>query len=151
MSCRGARNESGFGMVRLTFPRSSGLVSLVLFVACTVGCGNRAELERQSIQNMEDLGGAIYEYYDFEKQATGEGKYPESLDLKEFQEDVGGPEVFKQIMMNPLTGDSPGYEYVKPPDGTPLTADLIILYQLRNGHRDVTLDAFALDGTVRAP
>ena len=39
-------------------------------------------------------------------------------------------------MLNPLTGDNPGYEYVKPtqPPGFPTE---IMLYQLRNGVRDL--------------
>jgi len=124
---------------------------LILWVACAVGCGGSSEEEQQSIQNMEDLAGAVYEYYNFELQGSGKGKYPETLDDEGYQEDVGGPEVFQQLMINPLTGANPGYEYVKPPDDTPPDADVIILYQMRDGYRDVTLPGFTLNGIVRLP
>lgn len=132
-------------MLRWLIPRAGGFLCVVLFMACAAGCGNRAELERQSIDKMEKLGGAVWEYYEIEK------KWPESFDVPEFQEDVGGPEEFRKLMENPLTGDNPGYEYVKPPEGTAKTADMVIIYQKRNGQRDVTLDAFCLDGTLKSP
>jgi hypothetical protein len=109
------------------------------------GCGGSDNAKEESISKMEKLAGAVYEYYDIEK------KWPESFDVPEFQEDVGGSDEFKKLMDNPLTGDNPGYQYVKPPDGTPKNSDVIIIYQLRDGQRDLTVDAFALDGTVRQP
>jgi hypothetical protein len=114
----------------------------ILLVAGAIGCGGRAELESQSIRNMEELAGAVWEYRE------SFGKYPE--DLEDIEKFVGGGESFDRVIANPLTGDNPGYEYVKPPEDTPLTADPIIIYQLRNGQRDTRLTAFALDGTARS-
>ncbi len=131
-------------MVRLTIFRTGSIASLVLLVVSTIGCGNRSELESQSNENMEKLAAAVWEYRD------ADGVYPENLDDSTYQEDVGGPEVFQYLMKNPLTGDDPGYEYVKPPDDTPLSAsDVIIIYQLRDGHRDTTLPSCTLGGTAQ--
>jgi len=114
---------------------------VILLAAGAIGCGKRAELESQSIRNMEQLAGAVWEYRDYK------GEYPESLeDIKNF---LGGGENFDKIINNPITGDNPGYEYVEPPADTPLSGDPIIIYQLNNGHRDTSLKAFALDGTAR--
>ena len=53
----------------------------------------------------------------------------------------------KNVFVNPVTGDYPGYEYVKPePDASPNT---VILYQLRDGERDVELEVLYYDGSVR--
>ena len=45
-----------------------------------------------------------------------------------------------------MTGDNPGYEYVKPADNS---ADAVILYQLRGGKRDLSLAVAYADGSVR--
>jgi hypothetical protein len=118
-------------------------------LAGAIGCGGgggggRAELEKQSIANMHELASAVWEYRDWKK------KYPDELKGEDIEKLVGGREFYEQIMVNPITGDNPGYEYVKPPDDTPLSADPIIIYQLRNGQRDTSLKAYALDLTARS-
>jgi hypothetical protein len=72
-----------------------------------------------------------------------EGQWPDSLDqVKEQAEktatDMGVDKDFATLMKNPLTGDDPGYEYVKPAEGDPLETT-VMLYQLRGGTRDTTL------------
>ena len=55
-------------------------------------------------------------------------------------------------MKNPLTGDDPGYEYVKP-NGNANDSDFdsqqVILYQLRAGAQDDSLKVGYADGSVR--
>jgi len=43
------------------------------------------------------------------------------------------PKNFDELLVNPLTGDDPGYEYVKPTDPT---KEEPMVYQLRKGKRD---------------
>ena len=62
---------------------------------------------------------------------------------------VVGAEVYAVYIKNPLTGDNPGYEYVKPPEVPESSEKTVVLYQLRGGKRDETLKLGYLDGTVR--
>ena len=57
------------------------------------------------------------------------------------------------VFHNPLTGDKPGYEYVKPSGLLEeiKSAETIVLYQLRNGQRDRKLAVAFLDGQVPEP
>jgi len=72
--------------------------------------------------------------------------WPENLE--ELGKSVGGPADLAELLVNPVTGDNPGYEYVKPEENSPLS-QLIIVYQLRNGKRDLTLPVGYGDGSVR--
>jgi hypothetical protein len=72
------------------------------------------------------------------------GAWPESLD--EVRANVPG---YDQLIVNPVTKDNPGYEYVKPPDGAD-AATTVIIYQLRGGARDESLPKGYADGSVRA-
>jgi hypothetical protein len=49
---------------------------------------------------------------------------------------IGKGHDFAFLLRNPLTGDSPGYEYVKPPDETEEDSGTTVLYPLRDGRRD---------------
>lgn len=71
-----------------------------------------------------------------------EGMWPTNL-----EEVAPFTEVFDELITNPVTGDYPGYEYVMPKD-SPNSATAIVLYQLRNGQRDLTLNALYGDGHV---
>lgn len=58
--------------------------------------------------------------------------------LEELEELFASPEEFQRAMQNPVTGDTPGYEYVKPPQGvwgTALAHQVVMIYQLREGER----------------
>ncbi|NLT72337.1 MAG: hypothetical protein GXX91_16810 [Verrucomicrobiaceae bacterium] len=69
------------------------------------------------------------------------GQWPDKL-----EELKGNPDLdFAKVIKNPVTGDDPGYEYVKPTGDDPRT---IILYQLSNGKRDTTLPVGHADGSV---
>jgi hypothetical protein len=47
--------------------------------------------------------------------------------------------------VNPITGDDPGYEYVKP---AKYDLDTVVIYQLRYGERDTSLPVAFADGSV---
>jgi hypothetical protein len=55
------------------------------------------------------------------------------------------------ILSNPITGDDPGYAYVKPAlhPSDPKAKNTIVIYQLRRGKRDMKLEVGYLDGSVR--
>ncbi len=61
---------------------------------------------------------------------------------------IGHGKDYAKLTANPLTGDNPGYEYVKPKDDAP-SATTVVLYQLRGGKRDETLKVAFKDGSVR--
>jgi hypothetical protein len=112
------------------------------------GCGaSTAMQEIDSKDNMKILGMAIIEY------RGDEGQYPESLDqveehAKKVAAEMGSDKDFATLMKNPLTGDDPGYEYVKPSEGDPLE-ETVMLYQRRGGKRDETLAKCYLSASVR--
>lgn len=81
-----------------------------------------------------------------EYRKKNDGEFPNKLeDLKEH---VGksGPhkKTFEEAIQNPITGDNPGYEYVKPASKRP--GPVIILYQLRSGKRDESLKVTIANG-----
>jgi hypothetical protein len=66
---------------------------------------------------------------------VNDGRWPD--DLSEIESLIPNAD-FKQLMINPVTGDNPGYEYVRPSDSTGLETT-VILYQLRDGQRATDL------------
>ena len=113
---------------------SSAALAAALAVG-VLGCDGRATALLSS-SHMASLSKAI-QYYRTEK-----GEWPDRLEQVKPYADG-----FATLVANPLTGDSPGYEYVKPTGG-PLS-DHVILYQLRGGTRDTTLNVGYADGSVR--
>jgi uncharacterized protein (TIGR03067 family) len=101
-----------------------------------------AALRTSSHNNMKHITFALLDYYKAKQQ------WPDKLD-----DSLPFLEVGKSVFENPLTGDNPGYDYVKPT--APLedipTAETIVLYQLRNGQRDRKLAVAYLDGQVPEP
>ena len=61
----------------------------------------------------------------------------------------GGKEKLASMLANPVTGDNPGYEYIKPTGGANLNGTVMI-YQLRSGQRDLNLPVARADGSVGA-
>ena len=124
----------------------AGLVGCIFLML--QGCGaSSVRQEIDSKQNMKVLGMAIIAF------EGDEGQYPDSLDqVKEQAEkaaaDMGVDKDFATLMKNPLTGDDPGYEYVKPAEGDPLE-ETVMLYQLRGGKRDETLAKCYMSASVR--
>jgi hypothetical protein len=116
------------------------------FIVWMTGCvdihtpGARdAALRVSSRNNMKHIVLALLEHYEDKEQ------WPDGLD-----ELLPLLENNQAVLHNPLTGDKPGYEYVKP--SGPLeeikAAETIVLYQLRNGKRDPNLAVAYLDGQV---
>jgi hypothetical protein len=125
----------------------SGVVLLALTVLATSGCNDNKK-RAMADDNCKQLSVALIAYTD----ANG-GAWPDSLDQvkpligKTTQYGVVGMgKDFATLIANPLTGDNPGYEYVKPKDKG---LNNIVLYQLRGGKRDNTLSVAYADGSVR--
>ncbi|MCA9007901.1 MAG: hypothetical protein KDA70_21700 [Planctomycetaceae bacterium] len=69
--------------------------------------------------------------------------WPDTLD--DIHEDLYSP--LEELIENPYTHDNPGYEYVKPrKDADPATT--AVLFQLRDGKQDLSLEAGYGDGRV---
>src|SRR5687768_6847797 len=90
-------------MYRHSTTRITILVSLGLVIA---GCGG--DYAKESRHQMWRLFNAIFAY-----QETHKGELPDRLE-DVIQAPFFSEEDFKEAMVNPLTGDNPGYEYVKP-------------------------------------
>lgn len=99
-----------------------------------------AALRTSSHNNMKHITFALLDYYKANQQ------WPDKLDAL-----LPSLEVGKSVFENPLTGDNPGYDYVKPtaPLEKITAAETIVLYQLRDGQRDRQLACAYLDGQVR--
>ena len=71
------------------------------------------------------------------------GEWPDRIsEVKQYVED------YDRIIRNPLTGDDPGYEYVKP---VIRDESIAVMYQLRDGKRDMSLSLGYMDASVREP
>ena len=91
---------------------------------------------------MNKLQLALYEYAQ-----SHEREWPDSLD--QIKESVGGEAAYQKLLTNPVTGDNPGYEYIKPkgnPNNFGYDAHQLILYQLNKGKRDPNLKSGYSDG-----
>ncbi len=77
------------------------------------------------------------------------GVPPDSIEqLAEF---FSGEEDLREVLYNPLTGDDPGYVYVKPPPGvlgSSLARRVVVLYQSRGGEPDHDLPVGFAEGTT---
>ncbi len=114
------------------------VVALALIVLCT-GCGKKPE--DASKEKMHAILFGVMEY-----RGKNNEQFPHSLDdIKEY---VGGDAKLKELLVNPLTGENPGYEYVKPDDAYEKKHLAPILYQLRGGKRDESLKVGHADGMV---
>jgi len=106
------------------------------------GCGDRAEDSRQQMHKFQLAG--------LEYAIDHAGEWPDRLD--QLKDQLGGDAAFRKLMKNPVTGDDPGYEYVKPKrklKDPEFDGQQVILYQLRGGSRDTTLKVGYADGSVR--
>lgn len=129
--------------MRSTTRATSFPFPLLLIATCALlagGCGGgEAKKALESTINLRQLTMAVMTY------ETSNGSWPENLEqLKAADATV------TSLMTNPLTGDNPGYEYVKP-EGE-LTAgrtNTVVFYQLRGGERDESVAVAYLDGSVR--
>lgn len=117
-------------------PLAAYLLLCVLFVG--FGCdAPHAEARVQSSNQMKELILGVRNYHIINDE------WPD--DLGQVRELVDSS--FDDVMRNPITGDDPGYEYVRPSaDADPATT--VILYQLRDGQHDTSLRVGFADGHV---
>jgi hypothetical protein len=118
------------------------MVMAMMLALVSAGCSDSVEDSRQQ---MHKLQVAMIEYGHKNK-----GEWPDRLD--QIKGEVGGEEAFNKLMKNPLTGDNPGYEYVKPKgnmNDPGFGFQQVILYQLRGGKRDMEAKVGFADGSVR--
>ena len=121
------------------------LALLLLFTLTTLtGCccpainsAREAAQKAQSLNNIRQLCLAVMNYQQINE------AWPETIDdLRSQVPDLD------MILENPVTMDNPGYEYVKPEGEDPVLSETVIIYQLRNGQRDMTLPVGYADGSV---
>ena len=114
---------------------------------CFSGCGGgNKKAELQSSLNMKILLEAIHGYHEENKQ------WPDKLaDVKDHAykviEQRGEDTDFMKVMINPVSGDDPGYEYIAPKEGDDLDST-VMLYQLSSGDRVLTLPVGFQSGSV---
>lgn len=112
-----------------------------------VGCGQGDKMaEMQSSLNMKILLEAIHKFHEEKSQ------WPEKLDdVKDHAykviEERGEDTDFMKVMINPVTGDDPGYEYIQPKEGDDMDST-IMLYQLSSGKRQVNFAVGYQSGSV---
>ena len=119
---------------------------LALLSLAFAGCDN-GKKRIESSDNLKQLSAGIIAYHDSKK------AWPDGIEELKSLIGTQGPvgvighgKDFATLMQNPLTGDNPGYEYVKP---TGADASGVVLYQLKGGVRDTSLPAAYADGSVR--
>jgi hypothetical protein len=125
----------------ISFP----LFWFLLFGFSGCGQGNK-KAELQSSLNMKILLEAIHKYHEEHNQ------WPEKLaDVKDHAykviEERGEDTDFMMVMINPLTGDDPGYEFIQPKEGDGLDTT-VMLYQLSSGERQEDLPVGYQSGSV---
>lgn len=117
------------------------LLSAALFTGCCcsgIDAAREAARNAQSMNNMMQLALNVLNYQ------TIHETWPASLeDLRELEPNLDA------LLANPVTMDNPGYEYVRPVDENAAWSETVILYQLRNGARDMSLPVGYADGSVR--
>ena len=116
-----------------------GAVLVLAMLAIVLGCDARQKAQEQA-RGMRSSNDVKMIVLDLHNQFDQTKKWPETVDLSG--------------KTNPLTGDTPGYEYVAPTEfnesGYPVdTENTVVIYQLRNGQRDTSLPVGYANGSVR--
>lgn len=119
--------------------RALAVMGLMASAVVFTGCDRRSSREHvTSRMAMKGLLLAVLSYQDQHKQ------WP---DKQDDVKSIVGAGTFEKVMKNPITGDKPGYEFVKPAEENPASST-IVLYQLRGGKRDASLDVGRADGAT---
>lgn len=113
-------------------------MSICTFVGCGLDNAPQAKAQLDSSNQMKELILAVRLYHD-----SNDDQWPDKLSEVATLTETS----FDQLMNNPITEDNPGYEYVKPEDGTDLKST-VILHQLRNGQRATDLKVGYIDNRV---
>lgn len=114
------------------------VLMLGVCLGCNLGEAPHAEAQLKSSNQMKELILSIRNYREVN------GQWPDSIsDVKPLLTDTH----LDMLMSNPVTGDIPGYEYVKPTYEADLETT-VILYQLRNRQRATDLPAGYADNRV---
>lgn len=128
-------------------PRShTRLLNYSLLFLAILGCSGGEEAKRKELLSSFQMKEIVIGFHVYATKHRAE--WPDSIDeIKPYL----GDENFAKFMKNPLTGDSPGYEYVKPnidlPE--PQFQKTAVLYQLRNGKRAEDLPVGFADGGIQ--
>jgi hypothetical protein len=129
-------------------------LSLVFLLACLAlnlaGCGP-SKKEKATRERISEFYGAFRSYQE------EHGDWPEKLeDLRPHIDN------WDEFIVNPITGDNPGYEYTQPPanadpneeiddseeGNSESSKEIVILVQLRDGKPDLTLKKLHVSGWV---
>ena len=106
-----------------------------------ITAAREAARRAQSANNLHQLGIAIHRYHSIK------GEWPSDI----YELDPHLANMLPQLIVNPVTGDDPGYEYVNPEPSAMrdiIPFNTILIYQLRDGQRDLELDVLYSDGAV---
>lgn len=117
--------------------------------ARSIDTGARLAWFASAILDYEQTKGRYPDSLESLRSLYGAGRGSRQLQLAYGMLDVrtgSVPRNFDELLVNPLTGDNPGYEYVKPTD--PIKEEPMI-YQLRNGKRDEEIRICYSTGSVR--
>ncbi len=130
------------------------LVTTMLFgllaICGTLGC-SEAPSTADGVRNAQSRHNIKILLLGIDTYTNKHKEYPDSLDAVKSTMEAGGVS-YGSTMANPVTEDSPGYEYVKPTTKY-LEGDLdqiILVYQLRNGVRALDLAVGYASGSVRS-
>ena len=111
----------------------------ILVALCTLAlpsCGKKKA--QASRDHISDFYGAFREYRE-----ANDDFWPETLEeLKPYLDN------WDELIVNPITGDNPGYAYTPPPTEGEVDDEFVILTQLRNGEPDTSLKKLRLGGYV---
>lgn len=127
---------------RILFRKAAAVVLAACLAFVLTGCGGALQSARsaRSANQMRQILIGLMHYL-----VDNADAWPDRLE--QIEEYVGGKEELARLMKNPLTGDDPGYEYVKPAD--PKAPNTPVLYQLRDGQRELGMPVGYADGSVR--
>ena len=116
-----------------------GILAALLLTMALSGCKHKDKEDPKPTANLKMMSTGIMMY----RRAYND--WPDTLD--QIVSIIAGNSDTKMLLTNPITGDNPGYEYIKPAaDADPATT--IVMYQLSGGKRDTSLPVLYADYKV---